>query len=361
MINIVIYGYLFICISLLFYNIFYMFYSSRKKSHLKYIAKSWSKEIEKQCSYLKNGGQVTKEHYRLMLKKLKKTRNLLAFLDALEAVSKNEDITAYLHAVAPIQQKLAYSYSKKDAMNRAFFAYVISIYSVPSPDEFTPMMEILLSYLKDSTVYCRENVLHALYALGNIKAVETALQIFNDNEWFHHPKLLADGLATFKGDKEALLKQLWSHYYQWDEDIILSVIQSITPCSNQYNEIFLPLLKDDETDLEIRLAILRYYRKNIYEPVKSVLYSFFDNKEIDENILVVTSFVLGSYPDDKTTKLLKKALTHHNWYVRKNAALSLINLKVEENELIDIYNGTDRYAKDILNYIAKNRLVNKYE
>ena len=108
----------------------------------------------------------------------------------------------YLQNIFVTQQTLALKYAKKDSMSRAFL--LISYLSIHRVMEmkFVPIMRILISYLDDSTIYCRENVLNALCALGNIQAVENALQILNDNHWFHHKKLLSDGLATFSGDKK---------------------------------------------------------------------------------------------------------------------------------------------------------------
>lgn len=358
--DIVIYGYMFICFSLLVYNLLYIFNSKRRKKKTKKEAECWKLDIKKQCDLLMDGKEVEKSHLEKIERRIKKTRQLLSYLTALESINDEEDITIYLQSIYQVQQSLAIEYGKKDSMNRGFYAYVISKFSYVTNDSFTPMIEILLSYFDNSTVYCRENVLHALYALGNIKAVESALQILNDNDWFHHEKLLSDGLATFKGDKDKLFNSLWSHYDDWNEKIILSIINSITLCSIQFNEIFLPLLKSNSTSLEIRLAILRYYRKNVYQPAREVIYNFFENiDETDVNIIIVASFVLDHYPGSKTIEYLKKALCHHNWYVRQNAAKSLVNLVDNASDFDDIWNGNDQYAIEMLNYIYSKRLVSK--
>ena len=56
-------------------------------------------------------------------------------------------------------------------MEQAFFAYVIAAFHPAIGDRQSPLLECLLNYLENSTVYSRENILNALYALGSIQTV----------------------------------------------------------------------------------------------------------------------------------------------------------------------------------------------
>lgn len=49
-------------------------------------------------------------------------------------------------------------------------------------------------------------------------------------------------------------------------------------------------------------------------------------------------------------QVLKRLLSSRNWYVRLNAAKSLEDLGLGYVELIDIFEGGDRYASEILRY-----------
>lgn len=349
-INYLIYSYMLICLFLLFYNIIYIIKSDISKKLMKKRSSYWKGEILKQISFLQKQENIEKRHLRNLEKKLVKIEELIYYVAALDSLNGHDTFEIYLQNIFVTQQTLALKYAKKDSMSRAFFAYIISKYPSCNGDEIRPIMRILISYLDDSTIYCRENVLNALCALGNIQAVENALQILNDNHWFHHKKLLSDGLATFSGDKEKLMEVLWKHINDWDENIMISVVQFITICGGQYQEVFFPMLLSDNTNIEIRLGIMRYYRRYAYEPVREILYSFLQDDNIDENLIIVAALVLDRYPGEETIDILKEALHHHNWYVRRNAASSLYNLRVELNTLDNILEGDDPYAKDILNY-----------
>ena len=55
---------------------------------------------------------------------------------------------------------------------------------------------------------------------------------------------------------------------------------------------------------------------------------------------------------------MKHAIHSRNWKVRVKASESLAYLNVQYIELAEIYNGTDRVAREILQYKVKKRLGN---
>ena len=61
-----------------------------------------------------------------------------------------------------------------------------------------------------------------------------------------------------------------------------------------------------------------------------------------------------SYTHLDTVDCLKEGLKAVNWYVRLNSAETLImGLKIPKKDLFDVYNGRDRYAREILNYVTE--------
>lgn len=349
----VIYSYLFICTVILFYNILYIFFSDRRENKCENSLREWQKSIKRQIDGLSDGKVVEQSHKKHMERRLTNTNQLIAYARALDTLrEQGEKLEEYLQENYIVTQSLAYYYARKESMDRAFFAFFISQNVRCDGREYRPLMEILLSYMEDSTVYCRENVLNALYALGNSQAVENALEIINNRQWFHHQKLLSDGLMTFTGDKEELAERLWSHLKNWEDNIMVSVVQFITASSDKFKERFLTVLQSKDVDMEIRLAILRYYRRHVYEPVRPLLLSYLRGENLtDESMRIVTASVIDRYPGEETVAALKAALHYSNWYLRYNAASSLVSLKVDIKQLKDVLEGEDRYAKEILTYM----------
>ena len=61
----------------------------------------------------------------------------------------------------------------------------------------------MYTLLRESSIYCRENAMQALYT-GDCDCIMKALKILDGGESFFHEKLLTDGLLEFTGDHEAL-------------------------------------------------------------------------------------------------------------------------------------------------------------
>lgn len=354
-IEIVIMFYMFICAAMLVFNIWYIFRSKNRSREQIKRTDYWKKQILLQTENFTRTDSVTKEHKKEIRRSLVKISELLAYGTALEELGNmySAKLASYLQYCQSEIQVLAWKYIKRDSMERAYFAYLIAQYWPGNQREYQPIMEILLSFLEDSTVYCRENVLKALYRLGNVQAVENTLQFFNDKGWFHHKKLLSDGLLTFTGDKEELARRLWSYEKNWNEELNVAVITFITGSSDEYKERFIPVLKDQKCSLEIRLAVMRYYQKHIYPPIQQVLIGYLSDSDEDDNLKIVAASVLGRYPGEETTAALKQAICHENWYVRYNAAASLVKLNISEQDIAEIFQGKDRYAKEILRYMLE--------
>ena len=60
--------------------------------------------------------------------------------------------------------------------------------------------------------------------------------------------------------------------------------------------------------------------------------------------------VLASYPGDRTVAILKELLHSPNWHVRYNASQSLMALGLYYTDMIEVFEGRDRYAGEIMRY-----------
>lgn len=356
-IDIIIYGYLFICIALIIFNIVYIFYSAAMKKKVIKNTRWWKSKILEQMEFVVNGTQISTSHTELLKKRLKSTNQLLMYSYAIDEVRKDgRDVGIYLRQNYTTYQELAHDYEKKESMDKAFFAYFISENTPCYHEEYRPIMQILISFLEDSTVYCRENVLKAFYAFGNVDMLVHVLGLFDERGIAHHRKLLADGLMTFRGDKEELADLLWQKCDEWNTEFVIATIQFMSTVSDKYAYVFFNELQRDGADLEIRLAMMRYFNNNRYNPIKPVLLEYVKNADAyDINLTIVAASVLGNYPGEDTQEVLLEAMHSPNWYVRYNACSSLINMIDEYSDVQSILEGNDAYAKEIMTYMLEEK------
>ncbi len=360
-INNLLFLYIFTCITLILFNSAYMLLSNYNKRKKNRHTNWWKKSIEKQMDILNSGDSIELKHSTLLERRLLNSEHLIAYALALDELRDNGlDTEKYMFQNYKSIVLLANKYKGKEVYEKAFFAYFISKNPPCDGKEYNSLIEILLTYIDNSNMYCRENLLKALYRIGNLQSVENAFLLMNEHNYFHHNKLLSDGLMTFTGDKETLAVNLYGYFEQWDENILISVIKFITMSSDKFKDQFISLLKEGNLKIEVHLAIIRYFRENIHEPARQILIDYLKDEDIsDENIKIVSASVLEKYPGDETILVLKEALKNHNWYIRYNAAASLIRLNVSSMIIKEIFNDNDLYAKEIIAYMEKLERENR--
>ncbi len=348
-VNLLIYLYLFICLSLLLFNFGYIVFSKYRIYIRNKKKKIWIEDIKKQILLIEKGKNIKEDHKKQIQKKLKKIENLIVYNSCLEEIIKEENFKIYLSQISAEINSLAFYYSHRAPMERAFFSYIISEYCPISENKHNMLASILLTYLPNSTIYCRENVLKALYVLGNESAIEQAYAVMNQDRIYHPSRLLSDGLATFTGDKEALANRLWQACYNWEENYQVAVIQMISLSSSNFQDKFAKALESGKWGEEACFAMMRYFNKYPYEYLLPFLHSCVEK---NDNLAIVATTVLAHHKDEETSRILIKGLHSRNWYIRRNSASALVASGHNQTLLEKL---SDRYAREIYTYMLEEQ------
>lgn len=350
-VEVLIYSYMALCFCILLYNIIFIGYNKTEKSRSLKKTNKWMVIIDKQLKL--NNDLSIKKHQKLLTKKLIKINQLYIYDEAIQMliIDKPQQVTQYLQNNIDVFVFLSNEYSNKESIEKAYFTFILNKYLVFDEIENTRIAKIIVNYCIDKSVYCRENALRLLYNLGNEEFVILALKLMNKNNLYHHSKLITDGLLLFKGDSKKLCSVLWAYFNEFDSSYQIAFIDYIKIVSGDFCEEFLKLLKNSKTNQEVKFAIIRYFRKYYYDPVKEYLLNClkFDNG-LDYTYSTLAASALENYPSEETINVLKSSLSSSNWYTRYNAANSLLKLGVDYLDLLDIYNGDDRYAREMIKY-----------
>lgn len=344
--------YMCICIALIFYNIVYILYEWESGHLRSFQTRHLERMILEQQKYLELSGKLDDRHALEIHRMLKKVHSLVAFQKACEVLQEKYSIDPYLDAMIPIFQSLALVYQEHEDMEKAYFAWLIAQLYQGNEAANTRLGRQLLPYLTKTSIYCRENTLSALYRLGNIHTIEKAFHILNEQGNFHHEKLITDGLLKFCGDTHQLAATLWKHYEEWNTILMTAIIDYIRYVDASYGQKFLIILQDPKGYLEIRLSILRYYRKYQYWDAFDTICACASG-EYGVQCAIVGTSALENYPNERSCAVLKSCMTSGNWYVRKNAAASLLAIG-STMDIQDILQGEDRYAKEMLTYMLSS-------
>jgi len=356
-IEIMIYIYIAICISMIAFNIVYIFILRNKEKRLASDTEYFEDIISGQFEIIKEGNVVNERHLNLLYKKLKRTTMLTSFDRAMEKLYNKDFECAekYIIQTFPAFSRLAGEYKKRNEIVLAYFPYIIGKYKIlDNKDEKN--LDILYELLRSNNVYCRENALMAIYSCGDPELVLNSLKIIDKNKSFHHPKLICDGLMSFNGNKELLTEILIEHFESFSVNMQLNILNFIRFQGIRYDKKMLEILTDNKENQELRFSAIRYFEKFFNEDAQPIIQSFArgDNSLPWQYQSIATS-ALKTYPCKATEDILKKNLSSSNWYIRLNSAKSCEYLGLTYTELIEIFDGNDRYAREILRYRLDRR------
>lgn len=361
-IEIMIYVYIAICISMIAYNIVYIFILRHREKSLDSNAQRFEDAICEQIENIKNGGEVSEKHKEYLCKKLDKDSGITAFDKALEGVfvKEPESTQEYLVETISVFEYLTKRYISKDTLKIAYFPYILHKYNILKYSNSERIENALLDLLRSVNVYCRENTLKALYSMQKPEIVASALKIIDRNLSFHHPKLICDGLMSYKGDKNILKDKLFERFEDYSEQMKVNILNYFRFGNVRCDEEMLDILKNERENRELRFSAIRYFEKYPSEAAKPVICELAENQEgrTWEYQAIATS-ALKSYPGEVTFRILVKNLSSSNWHVRQNSAISCEKLGYTYQDLINVFDGNDRYAREIMRYRLDRRNAEK--
>lgn len=348
-IEVMIYAYLAICAAMICFNIACIFIFRRQDKRLDKYSRRFI-EVVSQAIEMQS---VTTEHCDYLSKALKKTNNLMAFEKTLDEllVKESESVYKYLEEITPVFVRLTLEYKKKNKMYTAYFFYIVKKYRIFQKQSDDAVMETLLEVVRSPELYIRENALQAIYSIGSEEYVQKALLILNDSKEYHHPKMIADGLLNFTGNTQRLDTLLWESFEYFSIPMQLAILNYFRFCSSAHCERILKMLTSPDLDDELAYSCIRYLGKYTYAPAYSVLLRFAEEYQHEQwEYSAIAATALANYPGDRTEAVLKELLQNTNWHVRYNASQSLMALGLYYTDLIDVFEGSDRYASEILRY-----------
>lgn len=356
-VEIIIILYIYLCACMVLFNAAYLIYNRRTLNFIDKRSQMLRRMILQQFLFIETNQPIDEKLQKKIYKKLNHLNSLIAFSEAYSIIKEEKDDIAlvYFDASRHYFEKLAIHYAKRPNEEKAYFSYLMSIYetSIVSDDDL--IGESMISYMNNKSAYVRENAMKSLYQMGNQNLVIRALRVLNLTEDHQNVKLLSDGLASFKGDHEALMSLAWKNFERFTPSIQVSIINYIRMQSADYCDSFSYLLEQANVDKEVKFAILRYYRKYHYEPITAKLIHLL--LETDDNLweyAAISASTLENYPSDVTDKALRLALKSSNWYVRFNAADSLIHLGLTQESYLEDPENNDKYAKEMFIYRWEN-------
>lgn len=357
-IEMMIYAYIAICVSMIIYNIIYVFVLRHRDRALISYSGKLERLISRELEKLKNGGKISKRHTKYLCRKLDKVPGLNAFDKALEKLfAKDPELCErYLVETFSVFEYLTQRYISKDTLKIAYFPYILYKYDILRHHESDKIISALFELLRSVNVYCRENTLKALYRMRRPDIVVSALKIIDSNLSFHHPKLICDGLMFYSGDKNKLKEEFFKTFRDFSVQMRVNILNYLRFAGVRCDGEMLAMLKNSKLNCEIHFCAIRYFEKFPSREAAPIILALAENTEnrIWEYQAIATS-ALKAYPGEASFRILVKNLSNSNWHVRLNSAISCEKLGYTYQDLINVFDGNDRYAREIMRYRLDRR------
>lgn len=347
--EVLIYAYLAVCAAMIGFNIVCIFVFRVKDKRLDHYSRRFNKIVHQVIE----DQTVTEEHCKYLSKKLKKINNLMAFDKTLgELFPQNPKQTKdYIRQLSSVFIYLTLEYKKKSEILAAYFPYIIHKYKVFQGQPISIVMDTMLELVHSPSLYVRENALQAIYFIGSVECTMNALWILNESTYYHHPKMITDGLLNFSGDTKQLAELLWDNFDRFSKKMQRVIVDYFRFSSSDHQERILELLTSHGVDDEVAYSCIRYLGKYAYPPAYPILTGIVERYQHNQWIYTaITASALASYPGDRAVAVLKELLQSSNWHVRSNASQSLMSLGLYYTDMIDVFEGRDRYASEIMRY-----------
>ena len=322
--------------------------------------------------FFKNGQDFVRQ--RRMERLLLQENNILALIDIIQPLQMTapQQLQQYLAQNIKMFVRLAVLYQKKAPEYRALFYHTVCILNygnnefLCSGEEKSQLHELAAVILPDvlaQSVYVHENAMRALANLGNTKDVLHAMHLLNLKKTPLHTKLISENLLRFSGLQEELMEALWQEFDAFRSELQVSILQYmcfLPPQTGQsrYRALIYTRLNNENTDGEVRIACIRFFRRNVYAPAQAVLLQMLGTSGGYYNYAAVAATALRSYPGVQTEQALLRQMSNPDWYVRFNCAESLLFLQVDYENII--LHSEDRYAKEMLLYRAEIAYLQKH-
>ncbi len=302
-------------------------------------------------------------HRRLLGRRLRTLAGMGAFDGTMGRLSSEMPAEAerYLTGISGVFETLLPSFTGRDSLRRAYFAAIVTRWYRGRPAS-PALVADLFACLGDKALYTRQNAFEALVHIGTAAEIARAVRLLDADGVKRAHRLISETLLAYPGDRNDLADALLVDFAKRTPGMQVCIINFLRhggvarrgsePAPADRHRFLLDLMQDERTDLEVRLACMRYFMTNRWAPALNAIVRFTrSDTSASWEYAAVAATVLGSYPCERAVHALKRCLHSPVYHVRYNAAESLFRLgATPERELADIMDGDDRFARDMVVY-----------
>lgn len=333
--------FIFYFVLMLSYNIF-----SINKKNVDYLYQDKRKD-KLQKIILTELKENKKRNSRKIFNKLKKCRYLLLFNNCLlndEYITKDFKYADVINRFEDTFNNLSIYYMKKDNLSRNYYAYSLSLYKIINNPSYSCLFEILTKGDFEGL----HNAFNTICIYSELDKLAAAINIINNKENGFNIDLITKFLLRFEGNKEELANILTKRFFTYNLNMQLVILKYFINIKFNSGDIFIKLLKNKNTERDLILELIKYYKIIINNNVVEILHNIVESSK-DTEYVVSAINTLSVYPSSKTTLVLREKINNKNYLISYQAIRTLLILdgydEYDEN-FETTFQKTIEYIKD---------------
>ena len=298
--------------------------------------------IKEELNNFENDRTIDEDNLNIILSNIKSKKYQKEVVKVLLNHKDRETIIRFINSKNLLQPVL--NKKDKDEYDKSYKIYLIG--------EFKNQYyyRYLVQSCDDKSVFVQINALKALAKLENERYFLEGLRTIMKSSSLIHEKVISDNIYSIGMKNSTINKLLVFEINNANDDLKKIIInQFLSTNFNESKDIVYKLLKNENTELEVKLACIKYFTVIKYEKAKNILLDLLNDEMWEVRALTATA--LKNYKSDYVESKLKESIKDPVWYVRQNSARSLYKLVENKDKLISIINGDDKYASDAIKSI----------
>lgn len=346
--------YIFICIMLFLFNIFFILIKNIKKNRMFSSDRSIDEKFTLAMENYEQNKGFDKDTKDYISKKIEKTKNLIELMDTFEK-NKNiipEEVVIEIREMIIEKEEI---YVEKNEMEKAYYPYVLSTFDYKDREFTRYEKSSIVDFLDCESLYTFVNTMELIYKISDLELLEMAMEKVNVSEIFYHKKLLIDGLMKYNGDEKDLRNSIEKNFFSYGDGIQEGLVDFCRMRKLNINDLCMEILnKEHEIYPEVRYSAMRYFISNRDEDAKYYFIRLIQEENLYWIEKMLSIQVLYKYNDDIIYELIKECITDRNWYVR-NAAIKYVHGRnIDQEEIFSILDKRDKYANEEILYEYKD-------
>lgn len=340
--------YMTVCVMLLIFDVVFLLVKNMRRHQLYPRNKVFEARLQNEVRKYKAEGRFSEGFEEQLMKKLKKTKNLITLYSFME---RHPNRASIFHTYIFAQMR---EYRRKSDQEQAYYTYVLASLNYKEKHMPADVASEYIKFLDSKSLYTFINTVEGFYKFGDTNTMLTVIDKIDERGGFYHKKLLVDGLLSVACDKEELSQKLEERFDRYSSHTQIALIDFFRMSGYNAAGLCMRVMKSNMEDKDVIYAAARYFVKYLNKEAATYFVSVLKKNDSDWVMQMIAIQAFDRFRNQQIRGLIKTKITSRNWHIRSNAVAYLHDAGMDKEEILQILSAKDKYTNEALLYEYRN-------